>query len=297
MARTTIKSSDLLADRPLEWNVYNADGTLLFARGMLIDAEAKGRLLRRGAVREVDAEIGKLLAAHGETISSTAAGEPAKGVRIPLSDTAVRPGDTVHLDRSLDGSRIMARLIGYLKGKSIVITVPTDEQGSVFLKEGESVVAKIFSGKHVLAFPGAVLAVALKPFPHIHLSYPAEVTGIVVRRSERAGVRLITAVETDREQTSGIITDLSTGGLSFASRSANIESGAQVVLNFKLVLADCTYLMKLGGLVRAVRANQSDALEGASAYGVQFREMSAEDTLILGLFVSQQLAAARSAGT
>lgn len=293
MAWTTIKSSDLLVDRGLDWNVYDANGTLIFAKGSLVDAETKARLLKRGVVREVDAEIGKLLAARGEAAAATA--EQMKGVRMPLTDTAVRPGDTVHLDRSLDGSRITARLIGYLKGKSIIITVPADEQGTVFLKEGESVVAKIFSGKHVLAFPCTALAVVSKPFPHLHLSYPPEVTGVVVRRSERANVRIIAAIDAGSEQTSGIITDLSTGGLSISSRAGSIEVGAEIQLNFKLMLADCAYLLKLRCLVRAIRANQSDVLEGAPTYGVQFREMSAEDVLILGLFVSQQLAETGSA--
>lgn len=292
MAWTTIKSSDLLVDRECGWNVYDPNGTLLIARGSVIDAETKTRLLKRGVVREVDAEIGKLLAARGE---AAAMAEQAKGLRISLTDTAVRPGDTVHLDRSLDGSRITARLIGYLKGKSIIITVPADEQGTVFLKEGESVVAKIFSGKHVLAFPCTALAVVSKPFPHLHLSYPPEVTGVVVRRSERANVRIIAAIDAGSEQTSGIITDLSTGGLSISSRAGSIEVGAEIQLNFKLMLADCAYLLKLRCLVRAIRANQSDVLEGAPTYGVQFREMSAEDVLILGLFVSQQLAETGSA--
>lgn len=292
MAWTTIKSSELMAGRPLDWNVCDTDGSLLYARGAVVDAATRAQLLKRGAIREVAAEIGKLLIARDET----GAAEQTREVRILLSDTGVRPGDGVLLDRGLDGSRLTARLIGYLKGKSIIITIPADEQGSIFLKEGESVVAKVFSGKHVLAFPCAVLAIASKPFPHIHLNYPAEVTGIVVRRSERAGVRLIAAVDTGREQAAGIITDLSTGGLSFASRSRNIGVGAEILINFKLQLADSTYVMKLRGMVRAIRANQSDALDGAVAYGIQFRGMSAEDGLILSLFVSRQLAEARSAG-
>lgn len=296
MARTIIKSGDLLTDRPLPWHVFDPDGTLVYAKGSVIDPDTKARLLKRGVLRDVDADMGRLLSVQVEGGASTAA-EQSKGIRIPLTDTAVRPGDIVHLDRNFDGSRITARFIGYLKGKSIIISVPTDEQGAVFLKEGESVVAKVFSGKHVLAFPCAVLVAAIKPFPHIHMSYPAEVAGIVVRRSERANVRLITAIETGREQVSGIISDLSSGGLSFASRATNIESGAEVSLNFKLVLADCPYMLRLPGVVRAIRAGQSDALEGASTYGIQFRDVSAEDALIVSLFVNQQLVAARVAST
>lgn len=293
MARTVIKSSDLLVDRPVEWNIYDPDGTLLFAKGSVIDAEAKANLLKRGALRDIDAELNKLSGVHPGL--QTKSDQPVKGIRLLLSDTAVRPGDALNLDRDLDGSRVMARLIGYLKGRSIVITVPVDEQGQVFLKEGETVQAKIFSGKHILAFNATVLAVVLKPFPHIHLSYPPEVTGVVVRRSERTEVRLIAAIDIGNEQVPGIVTDLSIGGLSLVSRSPLIRVGAELVINFKLMLADCPFLMRLRGVVRAVRAQQSDVLEGATAYGVQFRELSAEDVLIIGLFVSQQLMTARSA--
>lgn len=294
MARTVVKSSDLLVDRSVEWNIYDPDGNLLFAKGSVIDAEAKANLLKRGALRDIDAEMNKLSGAH-PGLQTTRPDQPVKGIRLLLSDTAVRPGDALNLDRDLDGSRVMARLIGYLKGRSIVITVPVDEQGQVFLKEGETVQAKIFSGKHILAFNASVLAVVLKPFPHIHLSYPPEVTGVVVRRSERTEVRLIAAVDIGNEQVPGIVTDLSIGGLSLVSRSPLIRVGAELVINFKLMLADCPFLMRLRGVVRAVRAQQSDVLEGATAYGVQFRELSAEDVLIIGLFVSQQLMTARSA--
>ncbi len=293
MAKTVIKSSDLLVDRPVEWNIYDPDGTLLFAKGSVIDAEAKANLLKRGALRDIDAELNKLSGVHPGL--QTKSDQPVKGIRLLLSDTAVRPGDALNLDRDLDGSRVMARLIGYLKGRSIVITVPVDEKGQVFLKEGETVQAKIFSGKHILAFNATVLAVVLKPFPHIHLSYPPEVTGVVVRRSERTEVRLIAAIDIGNEQVPGIVTDLSIGGLSLVSRSPLIRVGVELVINFKLMLADCPFLMKLRGVVRAVRAQQNDVLEGATAYGVQFRELSAEDVLIIGLFVSQQLMTARSA--
>ncbi|WP_126444053.1 flagellar brake protein [Sulfuricystis multivorans] len=294
MAMTTITASELLTDRPVEWDVFDPDGTLLLAKGSILDAEAKKTLLKRGAVRAVDAEIGKLL----ETIekpSPASSAAPQKSVRMLLSETAIQPGDTIYLDRNLDGSRITASLIGYLKGRSVIITVPADERGAIFLKEGESVFAKVFSGKHVVAFPSSVLAVVLKPFPHLHLNYPAEVTGIVVRRSERVGVRLIAAIETANEKAAGIVMDLSTGGLSFASRFASLKPGIGVLCNFKLTLSDSVYLMSLRAVVRTVYPGQPDVLDGAPRYGAQFMEMSAEDTLIIGLFVRQQLVAARAA--
>jgi c-di-GMP-binding flagellar brake protein YcgR len=289
MAWTPIKNGELVAGVPLIWNIHDSNGTLLATKGAILDDEAAARLVKRGVVREVFTEVSRLLVTHDE------AADHAKEVRIPLADTAIRPGDTMHIDRNLDGTKVSALLIGYLKGKSIIITVPSDEQGSIYLKEGESIVAKVFSGKHVLAFPCTVLAVVTKPFPHIHINYPAEVTGIVVRKSGRANVRIIAAIETGSEQVSGIIADLSTGGLSLATRSRNIEIGSNITLNFKIILAGCTYIMKLHCRVKAIRDSHSDVLDGAIVYGLQFADLSAEDTLILGQFVGQQQAEARNA--
>ncbi len=298
MARTTLKNSDFLTDRPLPWNVYDTNGTLMHAKGSMVDMDTKARLIKRGVLRDVDDDIGRLTRlvpdAHEEKVAPPPNQDRMQGTKIPFSDTAVRPGDALNIDRSQDGSRCMARMIGYFKGKSIVISVPADEQGLIYLKEGESIVVKVFSGKHVLVFPAIVLAVPTKPYPHIHLSYPSVVTGFVVRKTERASVRLITAIEMGGDPITGVITDLSTGGVSFVTRNAEVKPHTEAVLNFKLQLAESTFIMKLHCVVRAVRGIQSEVLEGATGYGAQFKELSAEDILIVGLFVAQKMAEARS---
>jgi hypothetical protein len=60
MARTNLKNSDFLTDRPLPWNVYDTNGTLMHAKGSLIDQDTKARLIKRGVLRDVDDDIGRL---------------------------------------------------------------------------------------------------------------------------------------------------------------------------------------------------------------------------------------------
>lgn len=292
MAKTTIKSSELLTGRPLAWNIFDADGTLMYAKGLTVDPDIKTRILKRGLLREVGVENSEMIASRIETVAA----EQSKEVHLPFSETGVRPGDIVHLIRDMDGSRLLSRLVGYMKSKSVIITVPADEQGSIFLKVGEAIAVKVFSGKHILSFSCSVIAVAASPFPHIHLSYPADVTGIVVRRSERVPVRIIAAIDMDSGQASGIIADLSTGGMSLATRSRNLEVGARATINFKIEVAGCTYIMKPACQVKAIRGNSSDLLEGAMVYGLQFCDLPAEDVLILGHLVAERLAETRSTG-
>jgi len=284
MAKTLIKKSELATDRPISWNIYDQDGALMFTKGVTIDPDTKARILNRSLMRDVNVEDGELVAEH---IKEAAAGQ-SKQVRLPFCDTGVRPGDAVHLVRDMGGTRLVSRLIGYLKSKSVIITIPADEKGSIYPKAGESIVVKVFSGKHIFSFPCTVLAVISNPFPYIHLNYPAEVTGIEVRKSERANVRIISAIDIGKEQASGIISDLSTGGLSLATRFRDIGVGSVVTINFKVELAGCVFILKPACTVKAIRAKNSDLLDGAIVYGLQFNDLSAEDIMVLGQFVSQQ---------
>jgi c-di-GMP-binding flagellar brake protein YcgR len=287
MALTPIKSSDFLVGRPLEWDAYDADGTLLFAKGTIVDEEIKARLLKRGALREIAPETARSASLAAKTVFAEER-QTRQRVWLQLHETSVRPGDIVHLERGLDGTRLTTQFIGYQKNKSVVVTIPVDAQGPVFLKEGETVVVKVFSGKHVLAFPSTVLAFVAKPFPHLHLNYPADVSGVVVRHAKRAPTRIVASLESEGEQAAAIITDLSVGGLSFATRSATIQVGANIRCNFKIVIADCPFLLQAVCQVRSNRGAQFDVLPGATAYGAQFKELSAEDALVIALFVCQQ---------
>lgn len=307
MARTILKSSDFLVDRPLPWNVYDSNGNLMYAKGSIVDEETKARLVQRGLQRDVVEEMGRLaqkvlcaelgkgaLARKNESSSND---DRSQARQIALSESAVHPGDMLNIERKLDGSRCSARLIGYLKGKSVLLTVPADEQGLIFLKEGEAITVKVFSGKHILFFNATVLALPIKPYPHVHVSYPTSVSGFMVRSSERVLVRLICALEIGQEQLSGVIVDISLGGFAFVTRRADIKPTTEFVVNFRLQLADSTYVMRLGAVVRSVRGPHDEVLDGGTGYGAQFVELTAEDALIVSLFVSQKITESRSGGS
>jgi hypothetical protein len=280
-----VRAGDLAVGLRLKWDIYDLHGTLLLAKGaVLASEEEKRELLKRHRLRELDLRL------DVQTADEAEAAESKREVRILLDETRIQPGDAMQIQSSLDSSRFAVRLIGYHKGKSVIVTNPLQDGTAIYLKEGQAFVARIFSGRYVFAFPCSVLASAVKPYSYLHLSYPADVAGVNIRKGERASLRAIAAFDTDDDRRgAGIIVDLSGGGAFFLSKSHEIALGRHIVLKFKLVVGVIEYVLELPGHVRAVRPNEEEPTLG-TGYGIQFADVSAEDNLVLSTFIYQQIA-------
>ena len=289
MARVPVRPGDIVVGQPLKWDVYDMHGKLLLGRGgVLASDQEKNDLLKRHRMRELDLRL-DVPSAEDEDAS-----ESKRDVRILLDETRIQPGEAVQIQSSLDSTRYAVRLIGYHKGKSIIVTNPVQEGVPIYLKEGQAFIARIFSGKFVFAFPCTVLASGVKPYAYLHLSYPADVLGVNIRKSDRVRLREIAAFETDDERRgAGIIVDLSCGGAFFLSKSPDIALGRRLVLKFKISIGTIEYVLELPGYVRSARANEEEPALG-NGFGVEFVDVSPEDNLVLSSFIFQQIAENRT---
>ena len=289
MARVPVRPGDIVIGQPLKWDVYDLHGKMLLGRGGVLASEQdKDELLKRHRLRELELRLDVAGADDEE------AAESKRDVRILLDETRIEPGDNMQIQSSLDSARFAVKLIGYHKGKSVIVTNPLQDGTPIYLKEGQAFVARIFSGRYVFAFPCSVLASAVKPYSYLHLSYPADVAGVNVRKGDRARMRAIAAFDTDDGgRGAGVIVDLSGGGAFFLSKSTEIAMGRHVVLKFKLVIGPIEYVLELPGLVRSVRPNEDEPHLG-NGYGVQFADVSAEDNLVLNTYIYQQMAHGQS---
>jgi len=285
MARVPVRPGDIVIGQPMKWDVYDLHGKMLLGRGVVLASEQeKTELLKRHRLRELDLRLDVASAADDE------AAESKRDVRILLDETRIEPGDNMQIQSSLDSARFAVKLIGYHKGKSVIVTNPLQDGTPIYLKEGQAFVARIFSGRYVFAFPCSVLASAVKPYSYVHLSYPADVAGVNIRKDDRARMRAIAAFDTDDGgRGAGVIVDLSGGGAFFLSKSTEIAMGRHLILKFKLMIGPIEYVLELPGLVRSVRPNEDEPHLG-NGYGVQFADVSAEDNLILNTYIFQQMA-------
>jgi len=289
VSRVPVKPQDFEVGRPLRWDIYDQHGNLVLAKGAVLDSEQeKAELLRRRRVRELDLRLDVRSEGDDDSIDSR------REVRILLDETRIQPGEAVQIQSSLDSTRYAVRLIGYHKGKSIIVTNPVQEGVPIYLKEGQAFIARIFSGKFVFAFPCTVLASGVKPYAYLHLSYPVDVLGVNIRKSDRVRLREIAAFETDDDRRgAGIIVDLSCGGAFFVSKSPDVALGRRLILKFKISIGSIEYVLELPGYVRSARPNDEEPALG-KGFGVEFVDVSPEDNLVLSSFIFQQIAENRT---
>jgi hypothetical protein len=289
VSRVPLKHQDLEIGQPLRWDIYDNHGKLVLARGTVIASDQEmAEILKRRHVRELDLRLD----VPGDDEQNGV--ESRREVRILLDETRIQPGEAMQIQSSLDSSRYGVRLIGYHKGKSIVVTNPVQDGTPLYLKEGQAFISRIFSGKFVFAFPCTVLASSMKPYAYLHLSYPTDVVGVNVRRVERVRLRVIAAFDTDDGcRGAGVIVDLSAGGAFVLSKSPDLTLGRHLILKFKVTIASAEYVLELPGCVRSIRPNDEEPTLG-NGHGIEFTNVSPEDNLVLASFTFQQIADNRS---
>jgi c-di-GMP-binding flagellar brake protein YcgR len=76
-------------------------------------------------------------------------------------------------------------LIGYLPEGSVLVTMPLHRGVPVVVEPGDHFVVRVAQGDARYAFEAQVLSVAHVPYPHVHLTYPEGVEGMMLRRGNR----------------------------------------------------------------------------------------------------------------
>lgn len=186
-------------------------------------------------------------------------------------------------------TRHYARLIGYVKGQSVLVTAPTVNGKMVLMREGQAVLVRLFSGKSIYAFATSVLKATNVPHPYVHLAYPPQVKTQVVRRAPRVDVQLIAAMrDASDTEYAAIIANLSRGGCLLKVKGEPVTVGDRIRLAFKVVMEDIEHLVTAAGVVRSIVAAAPDSDEPTQA-GVEFEELSGQDRLVITALVYQRL--------
>ncbi len=215
---------------------------------------------------------------------------------LKLDDIQLRIGESLQLQSNLEQSqgRYYVKLIGYNKGRSLLVSAPMVDGRVQLIRDGQTFVVRAFSGKSVYAFSASVLKSTSTPYSYLHLTYPAEVRGIVVRRGSRADVKVIAAaVRTssgDEASIPGLITNISTNGCLFQSRTCMGQKGDAVTVKFKTVVNEVETYLVLDGVIRMVTSLQlSESSAPETQHGVEFLKFQAQDKVSLSAFVYQEL--------
>lgn len=220
--------------------------------------------------------------------------EETREMVINLEEARLQIGDAIQLQSQGEdnSARYAVRLIGFAKGRSVIVSTPSIDGKYLLMREEQPFVLRAFSGKSAYAFSTRVLRSVNTPFPYLHLAYPKDVRSLVVRRGARANLRTICAVtECDGSpmQAAGTLLNMSIGGTLLAAKQALGQKGQRLTIKFKTEINEVEAYLVLTAIIRAINTDESDEPDKAVKHGLEFVDVSGPDMILLSAFVYHHL--------
>jgi hypothetical protein len=187
-------------------------------------------------------------------------------------------------------ARATVRLIGWLKGHGVIVTLPKSDTPGLSPKEGDLVLIRTFSGRSAYAFRASVLRVASHPYAHLHLTFPEAIEGVAIRRSPRCRTDLaITVSAGEAPDLPARILNLSMDGALIATEEPLVIGPAGVKLSVPIALHGTEVSVSL---TATLVGDKTEALTGPGPrhrYALHFENLQPTDRLTLGGYVFYQV--------
>ena len=217
-------------------------------------------------------------------------------------ELALEIGDNLQLQFSGDDeTRYSARVIGYLPGQSLIVSTPKVDGRAIPVSEGKKAVVRLMSGNKIVGFSVNVIMVSVRPYAHLHLSFPQDVQAVTVRKALRVTLNMAATVrpcltdsaEIDSALESRAVTiqDMSTSGALLIADKPLTEEGQHISITLKLDVADVTEGISLPAIVRNIRTERGEkAGQRYFHHGVELRVVDRAQSILVHAFVYQCIA-------
>ena len=217
-------------------------------------------------------------------------------------ELALEIGDNLQLQIAADeGTRYYVKVIGYLAGKSLVVSTPMVDGHAIPISEGQSVIVRLMSGNEIVGFSVAVLCSAIRPYPHLHLSFPKDVQAVTVRKALRVELNVAamahpcltdsSEVDGSKEPQAVTIQDMSTSGALLVASKALAENGQGVLVSMDFDVADSVEKVTLMAIVRNIRPERGEKVGQRCFYhGVELRLIDRAQSVLVHAFVYERIA-------
>ncbi|MDF3034884.1 MAG: flagellar brake protein [Paucimonas sp.] len=216
-----------------------------------------------------------------------------------FEEMRVRVGDRIQLQppATVGPDRYIVKLIGYLDRASLLVTAPTLPNGlRVQFREGDKIVARVFSSQKAFAFDCKIERICKLPYPYLHLSFPDVIQGAVIRKSPRIRTQIIVSVGVSSEESKGdrqpgIIANLSADGALVKTRQFAYQKGQTIHLSFRITLHDIDAYMSATAIVcnMTEEEGKEEDVQFRYQHGLQFLDLTGNDRLILQSLIYKQM--------
>jgi hypothetical protein len=198
----------------------------------------------------------------------------------------------IELPTARMGEHFYTKLLGFFKGGSLIVKLPTSWNGNVPLGEGDTVTVRGFSGLIAYVFNSDILKVRYAPYPYCHLSFPTVIHGAEIRKAVRVRADIparLTNLKLGNEVAlETTISNLSAMGLQMHSDMPLGEPGDNVALAFRFWLQPNDYEVNFNasGVIQ-----NSHMAEGASGWnhGIRFQGMRSSEAILLQHLIYETL--------
>lgn len=228
--------------------------------------------------------------------------EAAPAIRegaLTLDQIKLNIGDSIQLQfqSGNEQARCFVTLIGYLEGKGVIVTNPVIDGNLMLVREGQTFVARLFSGKSAYAFTTSARRVTSAPYPHLHLEYPKEVRGLVVRNAPRSRISIICHATNEAGRGFACVArDISIGGALIAANDAIGEVDDPLTLKFRVKIHDTEHTLSLACRIRSLNAARATAEDKATLlHGLAFEQVDSQDMLVISALLYQNVISAQEA--
>lgn len=218
---------------------------------------------------------------------------PSEHRGFSFADMQLAVGDRLQIEcpSGTGAGRAFSRVVGYLENRSLLITAPVAGRQRIDLVDNDMVVVRVFSRQNAFAFRASVLRACRLPFHYVHLSFPQTIQGSVIRKATRVRTELAataTVVGDDGRSAPGTVLNISATGVLLRTRAALGERDGQLRLRFELPLHEVDTPLDVEADIRNVREDVDD--EGIEYhYGLDFRDLEANDRMLVKSFVYQTI--------
>lgn len=300
MSLIPVDKDELEIGKPLPWALYDPQRTRLAAAGDVIQNEEQLLLLIDcNACRELTWESGggegNAEELSAEQITKSSKDNGSQQSTYPFEEMKLKIGDRLQIQppAQLSGERFIVKLIGYVNNTSLLVTAPIDNNGlRLQLIEGEKLVVRVFSSQNAFGFASTIEKVCKLPFEYLHLSFPNEVQGMVIRKAPRVRTKIIAAVVTctqGNESVSAIISNLSASGALLDARRNLGGKGDVLKMSFRVNLHNIDAYLTVTAAVRAVFSDEAAESGGLVHHGLEFVDLQPNDSVILQSMIYQQM--------
>ena len=208
--------------------------------------------------------------------------------RFLFQDMRLAVGDKLQLSppSTVSGNRSVVPLIGYVEGVTLIVGAPPAGQWRPPLIEGDQVAVRVFSGQNAFGFTAYVNKIIKLPFDYLHLSFPKNIVGKIIRNSRRIKTH-IAAVVTGNP-VAAVISNLSATGAEVRAGASLGETGTTIALSFTLNIYGTDTPLALQAVIRSAKPDAQEA-EGAWRLGIEFSELKPNDVATLHSLIYQEL--------